>query len=355
MASKSSEPKRSLMSNGPLITIGAVIVAAVVGWSLFWFIASRKAEAALNAWTEREAQAGRTWICPERRISGYPLDVEISCANPLFQGEILGRKFTGSLRGFRASTPLLRTDALIAELEPPLVAKTSDGAINAILQWGSLGLELIGAPNAVSRASLLGELVTVQGAVGDIEALTGSLGNFHAYFVLPPGRQDYAYDFRLAANDASFPAIESRFGLQPPISLGLNGSVTQTNLMGAGGLEDRLEHWRLGGGKIDLKSLRLTSGTASLDAHGDLGLDDQHRVRGNLDTTIDGLQPLLRQLGVDPGIVAASELVTNLLGKRSQPDAGGASSAHLPVPFKIADGWLSIGPVRTQIQFPPLY
>lgn len=352
MASKGSEPKPSLIASGPILMIAAVVVAAIVGWSLFWFIASRKAETTLAAWIEREAQAGRSWICPERRIAGYPLDIEISCANPLFQGEILGRKFTGSVRGLRASTPLLRPDALITELEPPFVAKTSDGAIDAVLQWGSLGLELIGRPDALSRVSLIGEQVTVQGTIGDIEALSGSASNFLAYAVLPPGRQDYAYDFRLAVNDAVFPAFDTRFGLQPPVSVVFGGAMTQTNFANAGRLEDRLEGWRAAAGKIDVKTLRLLSGTSTLEAHGGLDLDAEHRVRGNLDAVITGLEPVLQQLGVDPGVIAAGSLVTNLLGKRGQGETGGA---RLPLPLAIGDGWLSIGPIRTQVHFSPLY
>jgi len=353
MASKGLEPKKSLIASGPIIVVTAVVAAAIVGWSLFWYIASRKAEATLAAWMEREAQAGRSWICPDQRIAGYPLDIEVSCANPLFQGEILGRKFTGSLRGFRASAPLLRTDALIAELEPPFIAKTSDGAINAVLQWGSLGLELVGRPDVLSRASLIGEQITMQGTVGDIESLAGGLSNLTAYIVLPPGRQDSAYDFRLALNDASFPALDSRFGLQPPVSVTFGGTVTQADFINPGKLEDRLERWRVAGGKIDVKTLRLVSGTSTLEAHGGLDLDDEHRIRGNLNASITGLEPFLQQLGVDPGLIAAGSLVTNFLGKRAQGETGGG--AHLPLPVTIANGWMSIGPIRTQVHFEPLY
>jgi hypothetical protein len=355
MASKGSEPKTSLIASGPILTIAALLATAIVGWSLFWFIASRKADATFTAWIEREAQAGRSWICPERRISGYPLDIEISCANALFQGEILGRKFTGSLRGIRASTPLLRSEALVAELEPPFVAKTSDGAIDAALHWGSLGLELVGRSDALSRVSLIGEQVTLQGAVGDLDQLSGSATNFLAYVVLPPGRQDYAYDFRLAVNDAAFPALDTRFGLQPPVSVTFGGTATQINYANAGKLEDRVEGWRAAGGKIDLKTLRLKSGSSTFEAHGGLDLDAEHRVRGDLDAVISGLEPVLRQLGVDPGIITAGSLVTNLLGQRARGETEGSSGARLPLPVSIADGWLSIGPIRTQVHFSPLY
>lgn len=354
MASQGSEPTKSLIASRPIVLIAAVFAAALVGWSLFWFVASRKADAALVAWIEREAQAGRSWICPEKRIGGYPLDIEISCANALFQGEILGRKFTGSLRGLRASAPLLRSDALIAELEPPFIAKTSDGALDAVLQWVSLGVELIGRPDQFSRVSLLGEQITAQGTVGDIEGLSGSASNLLAYVVSPPGRHDYAYDFRLSVNDAVFPALDSRFGLQPPVSTTIGGTVTQANFTEAGKFENRLEQWRAAGGKIALKTAQLTSATSSFEAHGELDLDAEHRIRGELDAAITGLEPVLQKLGVDPELIAASSLVTNVLGKRAHGEMG-VGGPRLPLPISITDGWLSIGPIRSQIRFSPLY
>ncbi len=355
MASQGSKPNKSLIASGPLTMIAAFFGAAIIGWSLFWFVASRRAEGALGAWIEHEAAAGRNWICPDRRVSGYPLEIEISCANPLFQGEILGRKFTGSLRGIRAATPLLRSDALIAELEPPFIAKTSDGAIDAVLQWSSLGLELVGRPDMFSRVSLLGEQVTLQGTIGELEGLSGSATNMLAYIVSPPGANDFAYDFRLAVNDASFPMLDTRFGLQPPVSVTLGGAATQINFANGGKFEDRLERWRAAGGKIDLRTARLTSGTSTLEAHGDLDLDGEHRIRGNLAAAITGLQPVLQKLGVDPGLIAAGSLVTNILGQRGPGETAGASGARLPLPIAITDGWLSIGPIRSQLRFSPLY
>ncbi|WP_036255219.1 DUF2125 domain-containing protein [Methylocapsa acidiphila] len=350
MASQGSESKKSLISSGPITMVLALFAAVIIGWSLFWFVASRRADGALATWIEHEAAAGRSWICPDKRISGYPLEIEVSCANPLFQGEIAGKKFTGSLRGLRVASPLLRSQTLVAELEAPLIVKTSDGAVDAVAQWGSLGMEFVGRPEAFSRISLLGEQVTVQGLLGDLEKASGSASNVLAYVVSPPGAAPFSYDFRLTVNDAQAPVLDSRFGLQPPVTTTIAGTITQANLAGAAKLQDSLEQWRVAGGKVDLKTIRLASGTSTLEGHGELALDDQHRITGNFPATIAGLEPFLQKLGVDPTLIAAGSLVANVLGKR---EAGGGS--RLPVPISIADGWLSIGPVRSQVQVYPLY
>jgi hypothetical protein len=341
MPSKGSEPN-FLARNFPLLLLVGALALALAGWSIFWYAASLKAESVLTAWMEREAQVGRNWICPDRRGGGYPFEIEISCVNPLFQSEILGKKFTGTLRGFHAAAPLLRPETIIAELDPPFTAKTSDGTLDVILQWGHLGLELVNRPERLARAALIGEQVTLQGKIGDISAITGGVGSFNGFAVSTPGRQDNAYDFRLAVNDALFPALASALGLQAPMSISVDGMITQADFSGAGKFEDRIERWRKTSGQIELKSARMTSGRSEFDAEGNLGLDDEHRIRGALDATIAGLDTALVRLGVDPATAAAGALVTSLM-------------AHAAMPLTLADGWVSIGPLRTPVRLPPLY
>jgi hypothetical protein len=354
MPAKGFEPKKRSIPPR-IILLVAFVVALVGGWSLFWYVASRKTESVLTAWMEREAQAGRNWICLDRRIAGYPLEVEVSCANPLFQGEILGKKFTATLKGFRAAAPLLRPETLIAELQPPFSVKANDGTLDVALQWANLNIELAGRPDQLSRASAVGEQVTLQGKIGDIDAVAGGAGNFHAYAIVAPDRHDRAYDFRVALNDASIPALDSGFGLQPPLSIAFVGVLTQAVFSGAGTLEQRIEGWRTSGGYIDLKTVHLSGRKSEFEAGGKIDLDDAHRVRGKLDATITGLGTLLRRLNVDPGIVAASSLVTSFLSKRNPDGSGNGGASRMPVPVTIADGWLSIGPIRTPVRFPPLY
>src|ERR1700730_4648522 len=106
----------------------AVVMAGGIGWPGFLCVKSRETAAAVTAWTAHEAQLGRAWSCPNQKTGGFPFSVEISCPNLLFQGEILGKTMTGAVRGFRATSPLLRSNSLHAEIEPPFAAKTSDGA-----------------------------------------------------------------------------------------------------------------------------------------------------------------------------------------------------------------------------------
>jgi hypothetical protein len=318
-----------------LLPLLAIVIAGMIGWPVFWYVKSRETAAAVTAWMTHEAQLGRVWSCPDQKIGGFPFSVEISCANLLFQGEILGKTLTGTVRGFRSTSPLLRSDSLLAEMEPPFAAKTSDNTFDITMQWGELFLDLEGRPGALERLSLSGSQVRLQGKVGGMGAVDGASGDVNV--VLARDRHDSAYDFMVSLT-------------QLPIDMQVGGTISQVDLRGAETLQAFLENWRAANGHVEITTGWLTSGHMIFDAKGGLDLDGQHRVRGKLDASFAGLDKAFRQLGVDPALISAGQVLSGLFGGRQ---GGGAGRLNLPLTF--SGGYLSIGPVRTQIQIPPLY
>ena len=146
MQSNGPMTKRRIRAYSLLPPAVVIVLAVAIGWPVFWYVKSRAAAAGVSAWMTHEAQLGRAWSCPNQKTGGFPFSVEISCANLLFHGEILGKTLTGSVRGFRATSPLLRTGSVLAQLDPPFAAKTSDGMVDVSLQWGELFLDLEGRP-----------------------------------------------------------------------------------------------------------------------------------------------------------------------------------------------------------------
>jgi hypothetical protein len=347
MQPKAPKTKR-LTAYSWLLPPVAVFMAGVIGWPVFWYVKSRQTAAAVTAWMTHEAQLGRAWSYPTQKTGGFPFSVEISCANLLFQGKILGKTLTGTVRGFRATSPLLRTDTVLAQLDPPFVAKTSDSAIDVSMQWGELFLDLEGQPGALERLSLSGNQVRLQGKAEGMGAVDGASGDVNV--VLARNRRDNAYDFMVSFNQGSIPALNSLLDTQLPIDVQVGGTISQVDLRGAETLRDFLENWRSASGHVDITTGWLTSGHIILDAKGGLDLDGQHRVNGKLDASFAGLGKAFRQLGVDPALITAGQVLSGLLGGGQ---GGGTRRINLPLTF--SEGFLSIGPVRTQIQIPPLY
>jgi hypothetical protein len=342
--------KQRLNAYSLLLPPVAVVIAGAIGWSVFWYVKSRETVATLTAWTRHEAQLGRAWSCPDQKTSGFPFSVEISCANLLFQGEILGKTVTGTVRGFRATSPLLRTGNVVAQLDPPFTTKTSDGTVDVMMQWRELFLDLEGQPGALEHVILTGDEVRLQGKIGQIDPVEGAFGEVSGTFVLRQDRQDHAYDFMVSVKQGSIPALDNLLDTQHPIDVEVRGTTSQVDFRGVETLQDFLENWRSANGHVDITSGRLTSGRMIFDAKGGLDLDGEHRVKGKLDANFVGLDRALRRLGVDPALITAGQVLSGLLGAGQ-----GGGTGRMNLPLSISKGRLSIGPVRTQIQIPPLY
>jgi len=328
---------------------GAVLLTIVVGWSIFWYFVSRQTAAAVTNWMTHEAQAGRNWTCPDQRIGGFPFTVEVSCTNLLFQGTIIDKTLTGTVGGFRATSPLLRNDNLLAKIEPPFTAKSSDGTIDMTVRWDELYIELEGPPRAYQRVAVAGTKVKVEAKAGTMDLLDGGFEEFHSSISLSPDRQDKSYDFTFSFNDGSVPAINNLLDSQLPLWVQVEGTISQIGIGSAESLPDFLENWRLANGRVDLATVRLTSGGIQFEAKGGLDLDDQHRPAGKLNAEFAGLSNAFRQLNIDPGLITAGQVLSGLFGR------GSDIPGRLRLPVTLSEGFVSIGPVRTSIQIPPLY
>jgi hypothetical protein len=349
MPSTKNEIKRRSTAYYLVFVPSAVLLTIAIGWSMFWYIASHRTAAAVTNWMTHEAQAGRSWTCPDQKIGGFPFTIVIFCTNLLFQGEILDKTLTGTVGGFHATSPLLRSDTLLAKIEPPFTVKTSDGTLDMTVRWDALYIDLAGPPGAYQSVVFTGTNVKAEGRAGTIEVLDAAADEFHSSLSLLQDRQDQSYEFTLSFNDGSIPALSSLLDSQLPLWVQFGGTISQARIGSAESLSDCLEKWRLANGRIDITTARLTSGGIQFEAKGGLVLDDQHRPEGKLDAVFGGFAKVLHQLNVDPGLITAGQVLSGILGK------GGDVPGRLHLPVTLSNGFLSIGPVRTSIQIPPLY
>ena len=332
--------------------LGVLLLAG--GWALAWRWAAGETVHTLDDWMAREARVGRHWTCPDRAVSGFPARVVVACTAPRFAGEIAERTFAGRLGGFRAEASLFHPRTIQAALQSPFAVEASagDGALD--LTWTRLDVELAGLPDVVGRTDLQAEGLAVKGDVAAWGHLEGEADRLTAAVAKRADRADDAYDLHLDLAGGHVPALDALLGLTAPMTAILEATVDQVDFAASGGAADRLEIWRQAGGRVEIGSLRLTHGTASIGGSGGLVLDGAHRPEGRLDARFAGLEPILRRFGVDPGLVAATGLIGSLFGGgRNTGHADDGGGLRLPVTF--AGGRVAIGPVRTAIPVPPLY
>ncbi len=338
--------KRRLHRYSWLIVLLGMVAMAPIGWSIFWYAKSHEAAAALTVWMAQEARKGRIWSCPSQKIGGFPYTTAVSCENVQFQGEAFGKTLTGTLRGLRATSPLLRTDNLLLKLDPPFTVRSSGGDLDVTAQWSELLAEIDGVPGVLGQLAFIGSQVRLQGVALGADVTGSSAGDVNGSFARSPGRRDEAYDVGFSLHQGLIPALNNFLDTNLPVSLQFEATMTP-GIPSAATLADTLEKWRAANGRFDVTFASLTSGPVDFSAKGGLGIDGEHHIEGKLDATFAGLDKALEHLGVDPALVTAGQLVAGLLGRRDD--------SPLKMRLSFSDGFLSIGPVRTQIELPPLY
>jgi hypothetical protein len=339
----------------PWLIVAGLALLFILGWVVFWHFAVRESEEIIDAWIAREKGLGRIWSCPDRKIEGFPFAIDIACTKPRFEGVIFGKHFAGGLSGFHATARLVHPSVVTAQIAPPFAVRSDDHNVNLKLAWADMQVVLDGLPRDLWHVAIAGDDLTLRGTLEGLALLGGKADRLVANAAERPGQADRSYDFQATVTAASLPLLDRILGAALPADLGIQGTLTEAAFDPALTLRENLEHWRAAGGHIDLAEASLTHSETKFEAHGILGLDETHRLQGELDTVSRGFEPVLRRLGVDPMLIAAGTLLDNLItdtvpsGAKTPPQDG----LHVPVSFD--GGRLFVGPARTSLQLPPFY
>jgi hypothetical protein len=328
-------------------------IIAAIGWTGFWYFAARQTASSLDAWIAREKLFHRNWTCPQRQFGGFPSGIEISCSKPTFDGMIFGRHYAGSLAGFTASAEFSKPNDVTVHVGSPFTALSDDKSIDLKLAWNQLDVHLGGLPSDVTEIAMSGSGLNLQGHAQGLGALAARAQQGLAKISRDPARPDRAIHFDVALSGASVPAVDQFFGNAAPAEIAAAGDVTQASLDPSKTLVQTLDQWRVAGGHVDFTKLTVSRGETQIEAKGPLTLSPTHQLQGRLDTKCIGYETVLQRLGVDPALITAGSLIASLLGGSKEDEKSGTQPLHIPVGFN--SGRLSVGPVRTSIQLPPLY
>jgi hypothetical protein len=104
-----------------------------------------------------------------------------------------------------------------------------------------------------------------------------------------------------------------------------------------------LEHWRAQNGQIFFENARLAKGPFSIEGKGALGLDQTHRIEGELMVGARGVGPIVSRFISGN----AAQLAGALLVRKD--------GSAVELPLRMRDGRVSFGPIRTGPILAPLY
>ena len=323
-----------------------------LGWSAAWLVIRDQTRSGLDDWIASQAADGRRWSCGDRAFGGFPFRIEIRCSDfTLDQTDV-----HASIGPLLVVSQIYRPRHVIAEAAGPL--KIRAGATQAYGAWRLLQASVIVADGGFERISVSVENPTTRvddPVVGQVEL---SSRHFEAH-LRPDPTKPAAFDLAITSLAAKNPLLDTFLGGVEPADIRVGLDITEARDLGGRPLATELERWRLAGGRVELTALSIAKGPRRLEATGGFGLDERHRVQGQLDARAAQIGGLLGQLAAAGNGVGG--LLGALLGATAQPPpgpkAGGPPAAltSLP-PLRLDGGRLVVGSIQIPgFRLPPLY
>jgi hypothetical protein len=359
--------RRMLQDKGPdvklrrrsrplLLVVAGLLLAFCLAGAGTWFVAAQMTAKALDQMIAEGRAQGQALSCPNRRMSGFPFALELSCDGPSFAGLISGKPTKIQIKALRASLRIFNPREIAIAADPPFELRSEDSKSDLSVTWSSLELVAGGLPEAVSQVSFRGQGLAIGGVLDGLGNMTAQAARVGGSVTRSPEDQNAdSYDFHVTAIESANPRLASIIGARPISEFKADGRITQASFDLALLPAETMEHWRSKGGRIDFSTLSISQGETRVSAHGTLALDAGHRPQGRLDTESVGIEPLLRRYGINPSLATAGMLLSSLLGGGNSPAAEPNSPAGLRLPLRLDNGAVIIGPVQTGIHLPPLY
>ena len=327
-----------------------LLALVAVAWSVGWFVIRDQIETRIDRALAREASLGRSWDCAGRNIAGFPFRIEINCASLTFES---ADGMNLSLGSSRALAQIYQPRHLIVEVSGPM--RGGDGRAVVEGDWSSLrgSVKELGLGTEQVSLVALEPRMTVTGVAP--LPMEGASDRVDLYARPSPDAAGDrgSVDIVVRAVNATAPMLDAMIGDGEPAQVELQARATNIRGLRGGAPEDIAENWRRDGGAIELALLDIARGTARIQLTGELTLDEERRLAGQIKPQASGIEPIIqRVVGPEQG-----QNVAMMLQALSGPAAEGSPSnmRSLP-PLDFRDGRIYVGPFPIpQLRLPPLF
>jgi len=302
-----------------------VLVALVVGgWSGFWFYAASRAEQAIAGWKAREAKVGRVYSCGQEAMGGFPFRIEVRC-----------HRARAELTGFSPQLDLNTTDILVAaqiyqptllisEFTGPMTIAERGQAPSFTANWKLGQTSVRGTPNAPERVSIVVDAPALDRVSGGANEpwLRANRIELHGRMLEGSARNRPVIELALHTVRAAVP------GLHPltvaPMDSDIDAVLRGLNDFSPKPWPARFREIQENGGSIDIPRARVQQGETIAVGSGNLTINANGHLDGQLRLTVAGIEPFLNAIGADR-IAASNPNVDRLAGSldRLMPGLGG--------------------------------
>lgn len=328
------------------ISLLVLVVLAIGGWSWFWYAATGRAQATVEGWRAREAQAGRVYACGSESYGGYPFRFEMQCdaASALFSGSQPPLEIKA--RGILVAAQVYQPTLLIGAFQGPLTVAAPGQAPHLVVNWKQAQSSVRGTPAAPERVSLVFDKPAVDGVSGGQSRVLLRASHIEIHGRLAEGSvlSRPVIEVALRLDGAMAPE------LHPAMAVPLDATIS-TVLRGLNDFSpkpwpERFRQIQAEGGRIDVTEARIKQGDMLAVGSGSVSINPSGRLQGQLRVTIAGLEPFLKSIGAQQ-MVQTSPQVDKLAGALDRLSPGLGNMARQQVGANLSAGINAIGEQTT--------
>jgi len=268
-----------------VLILGAVAALVVIVWSAAWIWASGLAGGYVKGLADADGVTTPKVVCGSFGIGGFPFGFDMTCA----KATITMADTTVTVNGLKASAEVYNpTHILLFAQSPIAIADAFTGSQSRIdFDSAEASARLDGW--RIGRISLIVEKPVWNDTVMD-DRLIAKADHLEAHLLDIPAQHDAAAGLASLAQYAEIDALDAP---------GFQVTSGKTTFQGEiSKLPDDvrtysdptlLRRWQAAGGQFTLSDFKGDDGDTHFDATGNLGLDDQGRLQGQLTLNSKGL------------------------------------------------------------------
>jgi len=312
-----------------IIILGSVVVAVIVLWSAAWLVLAGVVRQNVDALALADGVTTPSLSCGTLGVGGFPFRIDVDCqAARVVSGDVVV-----DVPGIRASVRVYApTHVLASALGPLQLTDNFTGTRNAVA-WSGLEASVRLDNWRIARASVSAkDVVWSDTLFGDAVIAQSPLAEVHLFDI--PEQHDAERHLAALALYARAQTLA-----WPGLTLTDTNAEVQLELSG---LPDDVRNWgdpmllpamQQAGGQLKVVAIHGTDAGSVLDAQGQLGLDPQGMVTGQIGITSTGVAERLGPLLQEPwrtlvlGTPGPGGLHTNQLNF----GGGGISSGLVPI------------------------
>jgi hypothetical protein len=288
-----------------ILVPAAIVVALIPGWVLGWYYAAALANRTLAGWIEREGAAGRIYSCGTQAVGGFPLRIEVSCADAEAQVNNYHPPFVVKTKSVTFTAWVYRPTLLVGDITGPLSLFESNQALRLVANWSRANVSVRGVPPDPESVSFMLDQPrleridagnTTKDAGGEL-LFKAERADLQGRLVAGSPRSNPVIDLALHLTAATAPTLHPL--VAEPIEVEAEAVLRGFKDLSPKSLAARFREMEAADGRIEIKRLRIARSDALVVGTGTLNVNPHGKLDGLIRIAVVGVENIVPLLGID--------------------------------------------------------